>query len=98
MSLGLGVGQAEQTHENGDATLVALGHPHRTAGEGTKDFFHRQGAVAGAGFQFIELGIKGGRVRREKAGEDRLDKRILGPEMIVNRRQVDTGLAGYHSE
>ncbi|MNC49398.1 hypothetical protein D3C75_985730 [compost metagenome] len=42
----------------------------------------------------LQLTFEAGAERPEETGKDRLDQRLLGAEMVIDRRQVDPGLAG----
>lgn len=54
--------------------------------------------VLGFGLTALQLFIETEAERPEKTREDRLNQRLLRSEVIVHRRQIDTGLAGDQTQ
>src|SRR5690606_37097238 len=85
--------QAQQAHEDGKVVPTARFHRQRLLDEQFEQLF--QGSLGfGLGLTAIQFLFQTGAEWPEEAREDRLNKRLLGTEVVVDGRQVDPCLAG----
>ncbi|MNI63692.1 hypothetical protein D3C73_1190890 [compost metagenome] len=93
MPLALAEGQAQQAHEDRQVVVAAWLHHQCLLHEHFQQFFEA-GLLFRLGLATLQLTFEAGAERPEEAREHCLDQGLLGAEVIVDRRQVDPGLAG----
>ncbi|MNT86200.1 hypothetical protein D3C72_2264610 [compost metagenome] len=93
MPLALAEGQAQQPHEDRQVVAAARLYDQCLLNQHLEQLF-KAWLLFRTGLTTLQLALEAGAERTEETREDRLDQGLLGTEMVVHRRQVDTGLAG----
>ncbi|MNS67020.1 hypothetical protein D3C72_1002530 [compost metagenome] len=93
VALALAEGQAQQAHEDRQVVVAARLHGQSLLDQHFQQLFEAR-LVLRLGLAPLQLTFEAGAERPEETREHCLDQGLLGAEVIVDRRQVDPGLAG----